>query len=115
MNINEFNSKFEMYIPFHQVSIAPRIGDVEGNMFKCGCGDSHVMNFDEHYFIADGGMFKAIFLSPVCGYLNALKLKKMFSSGIENLGSTKFLKNKPNYGFKDYPDFAGAINKYLGK
>ena len=39
----------------------------------------------------------------------------MFSSGIENLWSTKFLAKKPNYGFADYPDIAGAINKYFGK
>ena len=71
-------------------------------------------NFDQHYFIADGGMFKAVFLSLECEYLNALKLKKMFSKGIENLGSTKFLKNKTNYGFNNYPDIAGAINQYRG-
>ena len=34
---------------------------------------------------------------------------------IENLCSTKFLENEPNYGFQDYPDIAGSINKYLGK
>ena len=27
----------------------------------------------------------------------------------------KFLENEPNYGFQDYPDIAGSINKYFGK
>ena len=62
--------------------------------------------------LADGGMFKAVFLSSDCGYLNALKLKKMFSSNIENLFSTKFLFKKPSYGFDNYPDIAAAINMY---
>ena len=115
LNIKDFNNKIKNYIPFHEVSSPPRIGDVEGQEFECGCGDIHIMNFDQHYFIADGGMFKAVFLSPICGFLNALKLKKMFSNGIENLCSTKFLENEPNYGFQDYPDIAGSINKYFGK
>ena len=114
MLIKEFKEKIKMYIPFHEVSSPPRIGDVEGQNFECGCGESHIMNFDQHYFIADGGMFKAVFLSSECGYLNALKLKKMFSKGIENLSSTKYLKNKTNYGFDSYPDIAGAINQYRG-
>ena len=102
-----------MYIPSHEVSSPPRIGDVEGQPFECGCGETHTMNFDLHYFIADGGMFKAVFLSPACGYLNALKLKKMFSKGIENLCSTKFLVNEPNYGFESYPNISGAIDQFL--
>ena len=113
--IKDFNDKVKSYIPFHEVSIAPRLGDVEGQSFDCGCGSSHILNFEKHYFISDGGMFKAIFLSPDCGFLNALKLKKMFSSGIENLCSTKFLANEANYGFESYPDIAGSINKYFGK
>jgi len=108
--VKEFNEKIKMYIPFHQVSSQPRIGDVEGKSFECGCGESHIMNFDQHFYIADGGMFKAVFLSPDCGYLNALKLKKMFSSDIENLFSTKYLVNEPNYGFDSYPDISGAMN-----
>ena len=115
LNIKDFNNEIKNYIPFHEVSYPPRIGDVEGQDFECGCGATHIMNFDQHYFIADGGMFKAVFLSPSCGFLNALKLKKMFSSGIENLCSTKFLAEKPNYGFQDYPDIASSINKYFGK
>ena len=94
VSIKEFKEKIKMYIPFHEVSSPPRLGDVEGQSFECGCGESHIMNFDQHYFIADGGMFKAVFLSPECGYLNVLKLKKMFSKGIENLSCTKYLKNK---------------------
>jgi len=113
--IKDFNDKVKSYIPFHEVSIAPRLGDVEGQSFDCGCGSSHILNFEKHFFISDGGMFKAVFLSPDCGFLNALKLKKMFSSGIENLCSTKFLANKSNYGFESYPDIAGSINKYFGK
>ena len=113
LSIKEFNENIKMYIPFHEVSIAPSIGDVEGQTFDCGCGEMHSMNFDLHYFIADGGMFKAIFLSPACGYLNALKLKKMFSKGIENLCSTKFLVNEPNYGFESYPNISGAIDHFL--
>ena len=115
LSIKEFNENIKMYITFDEVSSPPRIGDVEGQTFECGCGEIHSMNFDLHYFIADGGMFKAVFLSPACGYLNALKLKKMFSSGIENLCSTKFLAKKPNYGFASYPDIAGSINKYFEK
>ena len=78
INIKDFNEKIRNYIPFHEVSSPPRIGDVEGQSFECGCGQSHIMNFEQHFFIADGGMFKAIFLSHECGYLNALKLKKCF-------------------------------------
>lgn len=113
LKIEEFNEKIKQYIPFHEVSIPPRLGDIEGQKFKCGCGKDHTMNFDKNYFIADGGMFKAIFLSPTCGYLNALKLKKLFSSGIENLFCTKFLLKKPKYGLKDYPDIPSAIDMYL--
>ena len=115
LSIKDFNDKVKSYIPFHEVSIAPRLGDVEGQSFECGCGSSHILNFEKHFFISDGGMFKAVFLSPDCGFLNALKLKKMFSSGIENLCSTKFLANEANYGFESYPDIAGSINKYFGK
>ena len=115
LSIKDFNDKVKSYIPFHEVSVAPRLGDVEGQNFECGCGSSHILNFEKHFFISDGGMFKAVFLSPDCGFLNALKLKKMFSSGIENLCSTKFLANEANYGFESYPDFAGSINKYFGK
>ena len=115
LSIKDFNDKVKSYIPFHEVSIKPRLGDVEGQSFECGCGSSHILNFEKHYLISDGGMFKTIFLSPDCGFLNALKLKKMFSRGIENLCSTKFLVNEPNYGFESYPDIAGSINKYFGK
>ena len=41
--------------------------------------------------------------------------KRMFSKGIENLCSTKYLVNEPNYGFDSYPNIAGSINKYFGK
>ncbi|MDA9974669.1 hypothetical protein N9E71_02415 [Candidatus Pelagibacter sp.] len=113
LSIKDFNDKVKSYIPIHEVSIRPRLGDVEGQSFECGCGSSHILNFEKHYLISDGGMFKAIFLSPDCGFLNALKLKKMFSKGIENLCSTKFLVNEINYGFESYPDVSGAINQYL--
>lgn len=109
----EFKEKIKMSIPIHEVRNLPRMGDIEGQKFECGCGKSHVMNFDLHYFISDMGMFKAVFLSPDCSYLNALKYRKMFGSGIENLFSTKFLKDKVNYGFDSYPDFGGAIRNYL--
>ena len=109
-SIDEFEEKIKMAIPVHEASSLPRIGDVEGNKFSCGCGHSHIMNFEEHFFIADMRMFKAVFLSPECGYLNALKLKKMFSSEIENLFNTKFLQNEENYGFKNrYPDIITSI------
>jgi len=114
LSIKDFNNKIKSYIPIHQVSSLPRIGDVEGQDFECGCGSSHILNYEKHYLVADGGMFKAVFLSPDCGFLNALKLKKMFSSGIENLFSTKFLSEKPKFGFKNYPDISGAIEQYLG-
>jgi len=113
LTITEFNKKIKSYIPGHQLSDLPRIGDVEGQEFQCGCGSSHIMNFDQHYFIADGGIYKAVFLSPDCKYLNALKLKGPMTSGIQNLFSTKYLANKPKYGFDDYPDIAGAIDKFF--
>jgi len=115
VSIKIFKDKIKNYIPFHEINSLPRIGDVEGQKFECGCSKDHVMNFDQHYFIADGGMFKAIFLSPACGFLNVLKLKKMFSSDIENLFSTKFLSSKKKYGFDDYPNISGAIEKYLNR
>jgi hypothetical protein len=114
LSIKEFNDKVKSYIPFHEVSVAPKLGNVEGQNFECGCGSTHILNFEKHFFISDGGMFKAVFLSPDCGFLNALKLKKMFSSGIENLYSTKFLIDEPNYGFESYPDNSGAIDQYIG-
>lgn len=113
LTIKEFNKKIKSYIPGHQLSNLPRIGDVEGQEFQCGCGSSHIMNFDQHYFIADGGIYKAVFLSPDCKYLNALKLKGPMTSGIQNLFSTKYLADKPKYGFDDYPDIAGAIDKFF--
>jgi hypothetical protein len=113
LSIKEFNDEIKSYIPFHEVGSPPQIGDVEGQSFECGCGNSHILNFEKHYFISDGGMFKAVFLSPDCGFLNTLKLKKMFSKGIENLCSTKFLVNEPNYGFESYPNISGAIDHFL--
>ena len=65
--VKKFNEKIEMYIPFHKVSSLPRIGDVEGKSFECGCGESHIMNFDQHFYIADGGIFKDVFLSVLRG------------------------------------------------
>ena len=112
LSMQEFNEKVKMSIPFHEVRSLPRIGDVEGQSFECGCGNSHIMNFEQHFFVSDMGMFKAVFLSPDCGYLNALKLKKLFSKGIENLFSTKFLEKKDNYGFDNYPDIATSINQF---
>ena len=38
ISIKEFNEKIRMYIPFHEVSSPPRLGDVEGQTFECGCG-----------------------------------------------------------------------------
>jgi len=113
ISIKEFNNKIKSYIPSHQVSKLPSLGDVEGQEFECGCGNSHIMNFDEHYFIADGGFYKAVFLSPQCQYLNALKLKGPMTSSIKNLFSTKYLPKKEKYGFEDYPDFAGAIDEFF--
>ena len=113
LSIKKFNDEIKSYIPFHEVGSPPQIGDVEGQSFECGCGNSHILNFEKHFFISDGGMFKAVFLSPDCGFLNTLKLKKMFSKGIENLCSTKFLVNEPNYGFESYPNISGAIDQFL--
>ena len=47
ISVKEFNEKIRMYIPFHEVSSPPRLGDVEGQTFECGCGESHIMNFDQ--------------------------------------------------------------------
>ena len=85
VSMQEFNDKVKMSIPVHELSSVPRIGDVEGQSFECGCGDTHIMNFEQHFFVSDMHIFKGVFLSPDCGYLNALKLKKLFSKGIENL------------------------------
>jgi hypothetical protein len=112
VSMDEFKDKVKMSIPAHTLSSFPRIGDVEGQSFECGCGDIHIMNFEQHFFVSDMHMFKAVFLSPDCGYLNALKLKKLFSKGIENLFSTKFLTNRANYGFDNYPDIATSIDQY---
>ena len=112
ISMKEFNEKVKMSIPTHELNSFPRIGDVEGQGFECGCGKSHIMNFEEHFFVADMGIFKAVFLSPECEFLNALKLKKLFSKGIENLFSTKFLANKPNFGFDDSPDIATSIRQF---
>jgi hypothetical protein len=114
ISMKEFNKKVKMSIPAHELNSLPRIGDVEGQGFECGCGKSHIMNFEEHFFVADMGIFKAVFLSPECEFLNALKLKKLFSKGIENLFSTKFLANKPNFGFDDYPDISTSIRHFKG-
>ena len=119
INIKEFKEKIKMYIPHHELSNLPRLGDIEGLEFECGCGNRHTMDFDVHYFIADGGMFKAIFLSQDCGYLNTLKLKSITRMlpgrpPIQNLFSTKYLVNEPNYGFDKHPDMAGSIDKYFG-
>ena len=51
LKIEEFNEKIKQYIPFHEVSIPPRLGDIEGQKFKCGCGKDHTMNFDKHYLL----------------------------------------------------------------
>lgn len=114
ISMKEFNEKVKTSIPTHQLNSFPRIGDVEGQSFECGCGKSHKMNFEQHFFVSDMGIFKAVFLSPECGFLNALKLKKIFSKGIENLFSTKFLADKPNFGFDDYPDIATSIRQFKG-
>jgi hypothetical protein len=55
--MQEFNDKVKTSIPVHELSLFPRIGDVEGQSFECGCGDSHIMNFEQH------------FLSLICIYL----------------------------------------------
>ena len=109
ISMNDFIDRIEMYIPAHSMTNYPAIGDVEGKPFQCGCGNIHTMNFEEHLYIADGGMFKAVFLSPICEFLNCLKLKKFFSSEIETLYSTKFLKEEVRFGFKEYPDFYNSI------
>ena len=51
ISIKKFNEKIRMYIPFHEVSSPPRLGDVEGQTFECGCGESHIMNFEQHYLL----------------------------------------------------------------
>ena len=55
-----------------------------------------------------------------CEYINALKYKSMFSNDIENLFSTKWLKNKNKFGFtKSDMMFGGgmpvAINMMLSQ
>ena len=118
IDIKKFKEKIKDFTPRHKIKELPNIGDVEGNNLDCGCGDTHYLNFNEHYFIADGGLFNAVFLFPNCGYLNALKLKphrvKIGTSlDIRTLYSTKFLVNDANFGFDKQPDFGGAIKKYL--
>ena len=118
ISIKEFKDKIKDYIPHHEIKKLPEIGDVESNELRCGCGETHRLNYNEHYFIADGGLFKTVFLFPGCGYLNALKLKPHrvtigTSLDIKTLFSTKFLANEPNFGFDNQPDFGGAIKKYF--
>ena len=73
LNIKEFKEKIKKYIPHHELEDLPRMGDKEGFEFKCGCGDLHTLNFDEHYLIAVGEISRAVFLSQACGYLNILQ------------------------------------------
>ena len=91
LSIKDFNNKIKSYIPIHQVSSLPRIGDVEGQDFECGCGSSHILNYEKHYLVADGGMFKAVFLSPDCGFLNALKLKNLTPGKKHHVGQGLYL------------------------
>ena len=81
LSTKEFNENIKMYIPFHEVSSPPRIGDVEGQTFECGCGEIHSMNFDLHYFIADGGMFKAVFFVSRLWFFKCFKIKKNVLKG----------------------------------
>ena len=81
VTIEEFKEEIKMYIPIHEVASLPRIGDVEGKSFECGCGNSHIMNFEEHYFIADRGVFKAVFLSPDLWIIKCTKIKKNVLKG----------------------------------
>ncbi len=116
LNIKEFKEKIKKDIPHHELKDLPKMGDKEGFEFKCGCGESHTLNFNEHYLIAVEETSMAIFLSPVCGYLNNIQLNPRVSAGIgliRTLFSTKFLANDPNYGFDKQPDIAGSIRKYF--
>ena len=66
------------------------------------------------------GMFKAVFLSIECEYINALKYKSVFSNDIENLFSTKWLKNENKFGFTKSDMMLGggmpvAINMMLSQ
>ena len=36
ISIKKFNEEIKSYIPFHEVSSPPSIGDVEGQSFDCG-------------------------------------------------------------------------------
>jgi len=99
LSITNFENKIKNAIPFHQLSSPPPIGNIEGSIFECGCGSKHKMQFNKHLYLADMGMLKAVFLSIDCEYINALKYKSMFSNDIENLFSTRWLKNKNKFGF----------------
>ena len=116
LNIKEFKLKIKKYIPHHELVDLPKIGDKEGHDFLCGCNEKHILNFDQHYLIAVGETSMAVFLSPVCGYLNCIQLNPRASAGvglIRTLFSTKFLANKPKFGLDDQPDFIGSIKKYF--
>ena len=47
ISTKDFNNKIKAYIPFHEISNPPRLGDVEGKIFECGCGSSHNLNFEK--------------------------------------------------------------------
>ena len=120
LSITDFENKIKNAIPFHQLSSPPAIGNIEGSFFECGCGIKHKMHFNKHLFLADMGMFKAVFLSIECEYINALKYKSVFSNDIENLFSTKWLKNENKFGFTKSDMMLGggmpvAINMMLSQ
>ena len=81
LSIKDFNNKVISYIPFHEVSVAPRLGDVEGQSFECGCGSSHILNFEKHFFISDGGRFKAVFFVSRLWFFKCFKIKKNVLKG----------------------------------
>ena len=116
LDIKEFQIKIKKYIPRHELADLPKIGDKEGHDFLCGCNKKHILDFNQHYLIAVGETSMAVFLSPVCGYLNCIQLNPRASAGvglIRTLFSTIFLAKKPNFGFDDQPNFGESISKYF--
>jgi len=114
LSTEEFEKKIKMGIPMNKVPHPPNLAEHYGKTFSCGCGETHILdNLDTPAFL-DQGMFKISIIVKDCQFLNALKLRSLFSTEIKTLYSCKFEKDKERFGFKrDYPEFDQVIKQYI--
>ena len=64
LNIKEFNENINVY-PFHEVSSPQRIGDVEGQPFDCGCGETHTRTLTHTILLQMEACSKLFYLQHV--------------------------------------------------